>query len=128
MALLLVSRKGEGVWNPKVASGELLIGDDFGAFFLFDMVIEEPGLLATLESAVGASQGRAPLEGVMVGRGSLSFLLSGVIVGECKAERSAPVGTCSVASSWPGLFLASSASSLMGTTMSFPAMLRSGSP
>ena len=56
MALLLVSRKGEGVLNPKLASGELLIDDDFGVFLLFDILIEEPGLLATLGSAVGASR------------------------------------------------------------------------
>ena len=53
MALLLVSREGEGVWNPKL--GELLCGDDFGVFFLFDDEIGEPGLL--LRSADGVSRG-----------------------------------------------------------------------
>ena len=57
MALLLVSREGEGVWNPKLAPGELLSGDDFGVFFLFDSVIGVTGLVAMLGSAVGTSRG-----------------------------------------------------------------------
>ena len=85
MALLLVSREGEGVWNPKLVSGDLLIGVDFGVFFLFDRVIGEPGLL--LRSADGVSRGRSPLVvGVMVGRGRFSFILPCIIVGECMAE------------------------------------------
>ena len=123
MALLLVSREGEGVSNPKMVPGELLVGDD-GVFFLFDRVMGEPGLL--LGSAVGVWRGKTPLVGVMVERGRFSFILSGAIVGECKAERSALMGTCSAVDSWPTLFLASSASSFSGATISFPARLPSG--
>ena len=126
MALLLVSREGEGVSNPKMVPGELLVGDDFGVFFLFDRVMGEPGLL--LGSAVGVLRGRSPLVGLMVERGRFSFILSGAIVGESKAERSALVGTCSALDSWPTLFLASSASSFSGATISFPARLPSGPP
>ena len=65
--------------TQKLAPGELLIGDDFGVFFLFDRVIGEPGLL--LGSSVGVSQGGMPLVGVMEERGRFSFIFSGVIVG-----------------------------------------------
>ena len=126
MALLLVSREGEEVSNPKMVPGELLVGDDFGVFFLFGRVMGEPGLL--LGSAVGVLRGRSPLVGLMVERGRFSFILSGVIVGECKAERSALVGTCPAVDSWPTLFLASSASSFSGAPISFPARLPSGPP
>ena len=126
MALLLVSREGEGVWNPKLAPEELLIGADFGVFSLFDRVMGEPGLL--LGSADGVSRGRSPLVvGVMVGRGRFSSIFSGVIVGECKAEQFALLGTCSALDSWPTFSLALSASSLSGATISFPARLPSGS-
>ena len=127
MALLLVSREGEGVWNPKLVPGELNIGGDFCVFFLSDNVIgEPPGLLAMLGSAVGTSRGWAPLVvGVMVGRCRFFFMLSGIIVGKCMAERSALVGTCSAVDSWSTFFLASSASSLIDATISFP---ESGTP